>query len=48
MSAASLMLKSDRENKESKYVRFSVVPLPVVIPSLFIEEDDGSLFMDSG
>ena len=43
------MLKSDRENKESEYLYFSVgsILLRVVIPSLFMEEDDDPLFMDN-
>ena len=52
MSATSPMLKSNKENRKSKYISFSVVyltsPLPVVIPSLFMDDDDGPLFMESG
>ena len=49
MPATSSMPKSDRENVESKRVRFSVrnvVPFFVVIPSSFMEEDD-PLFLES-
>ena len=51
MPTGSLMLKLDKETK-SINIRFLAVsvppPLSVVIPSLFMEEDDGPLFMESG
>ena len=51
MSIGSLMLKLNREIERVNTYAFSVrslIPLLVVISFLFMEEDDGPLFMESG